>query len=87
MNTKHQPMEALLDSWWDAEERKSILQAIAYGLSRSAFLELPVMLWGPPSSAGICHDCPEPKKMLKNEQGRVFVLLTTDLNSSPQFEK
>lgn len=44
-------LEALLNSWWDKEDRKAWLQFIAYGLSRTAFAEKLFVLYGPPGSA------------------------------------
>lgn len=47
----HAGLEALLNDWWDPDERRSALQAIAYALSRCGFLEIIFWLWGPPYSA------------------------------------
>lgn len=47
----HEATEAILNEWWDAEERASNMQMYAYALSRHCFLEKIFFLWGPPSSA------------------------------------
>lgn len=48
---RHEPLESLLNSWWDESERVSWTEFIAYALSRTAFTERLALACGPPGAA------------------------------------